>query len=75
MPVIGYENPPLNGPMYAQVIFDPNAVGVLQGTYFASQVTSGALGPKPVKVARLYGNKGDVYTTEMLKGQNRCCSR
>jgi ABC-type xylose transport system substrate-binding protein len=70
VPVIGYENPPLNGPMYAQVIFDPKAVGVEQGTYFADQVTSGALGDTPVKIARQYGNKGDVYTTEMLAGQN-----
>lgn len=70
VPVIGYENPPLNGPMYAQVIFDPKAVGELQGQYFASQVEAGALGAKPVSVARLYGNKGDVYTTEMLKGQD-----
>ena len=70
VPVIGYENPPLNGPMYAQVIFDPKAVGVEQGTYFADQVTSGALGDTPVKIARQYGNKGDVYTTQMLAGQN-----
>ncbi len=70
VPVIGYENPPLNGPMYAQVIFDPEAVGVEQATYFASQLDAGELGPKPVKVARLYGNKGDVYTTDMLKGQD-----
>ncbi|TXL61355.1 substrate-binding domain-containing protein [Aeromicrobium terrae] len=70
VPVIGYENPPLKGEMYAQVIFDPDAVGVLQGDYFASQVKSGALGDTPVKIARLYGNKGDVYTTQMLKGQD-----
>ena len=70
VPVIGYENPPLNGPMYAQVIFDPKAVGVEQGTYFAEQVSSGALGDTPVKIARQYGNKGDVYTTQMLEGQN-----
>ncbi len=70
VPVIGYENPPLNGPMYAQVIFDPKAVGVEQGTYFAEQVTSGALGDLPVTIARQYGNKGDVYTTQMLAGQN-----
>ena len=70
VPVIGYENPPLNGPMYAQVIFDPVAVGVEQAKYFASQIDAGVLGPKPVKVARLYGNKGDVYTTDMLQGQN-----
>jgi ABC-type xylose transport system substrate-binding protein len=70
VPVIGYENPPLNGPMYAQVIFDPEAVGIEQAMYFASQIEDGALGAKPIKVARLYGNKGDVYTTDMLKGQN-----
>jgi D-xylose transport system substrate-binding protein len=35
VPVIGYENPPLNGPMYAQVIVDPKAVGIEQGKYFA----------------------------------------
>jgi ABC-type xylose transport system substrate-binding protein len=70
VPVIGYENPPLNGPMYAQVIFDPEAVGIEQAKYFASQIEAGALGAKPVTVARLYGNKGDVYTTDMLKGQD-----
>lgn len=70
VPVIGYENPPLNGPMYAQVIFDPEAVGAQQATYFAEQVESGELGDEPVRVARQYGNKGDVYTTEMLKGQD-----
>jgi len=70
VPVIGYENPPLKGEMYAQVFFDPDAVGAMQGEYFASQVTDGALGEKPIKIARLYGNKGDVYTTQMLEGQN-----
>lgn len=70
VPVIGYENPPLNGPMYAQVIFDPYKVGVQQGEYFASQVEAGAFGEGPVDLARQYGNKGDVYTTEMLRGQN-----
>jgi ABC-type xylose transport system substrate-binding protein len=71
IPVIGYENPPINGPMYAQVIFDPTAVGAMQATYFSDQIAAGALGATPVKVARLYGNKGDVYTTEMLAGQNQ----
>ncbi|QIG44863.1 substrate-binding domain-containing protein [Nocardioides anomalus] len=70
VPVIGYENPPLNGPMYAQVIFDPYKVGVQQGEYFQSQVEAGAFGDGPVDVARQYGNKGDVYTTEMLRGQD-----
>lgn len=70
VPVIGYENPPLKGQMFAQVVFDPENVGVQQGEYFASQVKAGELGATPVTVARLYGNKGDVYTTEMLKGQD-----
>ncbi len=70
VPVIGYENPPLNGPMYAQVIFDPYKVGLQQGDYFKSQVEAGAFGDGPIDLARQYGNKGDVYTTEMLKGQN-----
>jgi ABC-type xylose transport system substrate-binding protein len=71
VPVIGYENVPLDGPMYAQVEFNPLEAGQLQGKYFASEVTSGALGATPVTVARLYGNEGDVYTTQMLKGQNQ----
>jgi len=69
IPVIGYENPPLKGPMYAQVEFDPENAGEVQGQYFADQVNSGALGATPVTLARLYGNEGDNYTTEMLKGQ------
>src|SRR6476620_5718581 len=56
--------------MYAQVVFDPKKVGVQQAEYFADEVKSGKLGTKPVKVARQFGNKGDVYTTEMLAGQN-----
>jgi len=71
VPVIGYENPPVKGTMYAQVIFDPEKVGEQQATYFAEQVSSGKLGAKPVKVSRQYGNKGDVYTTQMLAGQNK----
>ena len=71
VPVIGYENPPIKGPMYAQVVFDPKSVGEQQATYFAAQVKAGVLGSTPVQVARLYGNKGDVYTTEMLAGQNQ----
>lgn len=70
VPVIGYENPPLNGPLTSQVIFSPRSAGAVQGKYFAQQVNSGKFGSGPVKVARLYGNKGDVYTTQMLDGQN-----
>ena len=71
VPVIGYENPPLNGPMYSQVIFSPRSAGEVQGKYFAAQVNAGKFGAGPVKLVRLYGNKGDVYTTEMLDGQNQ----
>ena len=71
VPVIGYENPPLNGPLTSQVIFSPRSAGEVQGKYFAAQVNAGKFGAGPVKLARLYGNKGDVYTTEMLSGQNQ----
>ncbi|GAA1882280.1 substrate-binding domain-containing protein [Actinomadura bangladeshensis] len=71
VPVIGYENPPVKGTLYAQTIFDPVKVGAQQATYFAEQVASGELGAKPVQVARQYGNKGDVYTDQMLTGQNQ----
>jgi D-xylose transport system substrate-binding protein len=71
VPVIGYENVPIDGPMYAQVEFSPLEAGQLQGKYFAQEVTSGALGKYPVTLARLYGNQGDVYDTQMLKGQNQ----
>ncbi len=71
VPVIGYENVPEDGPMYAQVEFNPEQAGALQGKYFAHEVTSGALGKTPVKLVRLYGNDGDVYDTQMLIGQNK----
>lgn len=71
VPVIGYENPPLNGPLTSQVIFSPRSAGEVQGKYFAAQVNAGKFGAGPVKLARLYGNKGDVYTTQMLDGQNQ----
>lgn len=71
VPVIGYENPPLNGPLTSQVIFSPRSAGAVQGQYFAEQVKAGKFGSGPVKLARLYGNKGDVYTTQMLDGQDQ----
>lgn len=71
VPVIGYENVPVDGPMYAQVEFSPLEAGQDQGKYFAQEVTSGALGKTPVTLARLYGNQGDVYDTQMLAGQNQ----
>jgi len=69
IPVIGYENPPIKGPLTSQVQFSPLSAGQVQGKYFAEQVASGALGAAPVKISRMYGNKGDTYTTDMLKGQ------
>ena len=57
--------------MTSQVIFSPRSAGEVQGKYFAAQVNAGKFGSGPVKLARLYGNKGDVYTTEMLAGQNQ----
>jgi D-xylose transport system substrate-binding protein len=71
VPVIGYENVPLDGPLTSQVIFSPVSAGQQQAKYFAEQVKSGKLGPTPVPIVRLYGNKGDTYTTQMLKGQNQ----
>lgn len=71
VPVIGYENPPLEGPVTSQALFSPLSAGQHQGKYFAQQVESGELGSTPVPIIRLYGNKGDTYTTEMLKGQNQ----
>jgi ABC-type xylose transport system substrate-binding protein len=71
VPVIGYENVPLNGPMNSQVIFSPLSAGEQQAKYFSEQVKAGKLGPTPVPIVRLYGNKGDVYTTGMLEGQNK----
>lgn len=71
VPVIGYENVPINGPMYAQIEFSPYQAGALQGQYFAQMVTSGKLGKFPVTLARIYGNNGDVYNTQMQIGQNK----
>lgn len=71
VPVIGYENVPLEGPLTSQVLFSPLSAGEHQAKYFSEQVKAGKLGPTPVPIVRLYGNKGDTYTTGMLKGQNK----
>jgi D-xylose transport system substrate-binding protein len=71
VPVIGYENVPLEGPMTSQVLFSPLSAGEHQAKYFSEQVKEGKLGPTPVPIVRLYGNKGDTYTNGMLKGQNK----
>jgi D-xylose transport system substrate-binding protein len=73
IPVISYEHESLNGPLYAFVVFDPFSAGDVQGKYFAQMINSGKLShlTKPVRIARIYGNKGDNYNTEMLRGQKK----
>lgn len=69
IPVVGYEHEALNGPAAYQVIFDPVKVGEAQGTYFGAHLPKAA-GGGPVTIARVYGNKGDNYTTGVKKGQD-----
>jgi D-xylose transport system substrate-binding protein len=66
VPLISYEHEAIGGPVTYQVMFDPHAVGVEQGRYAAEQLEGGE---KEV-VLRLYGNKGDNYTNEDLRGQD-----
>ena len=68
IPVIGYEHEALDGPLYAQVIFDPKKVGEAQGQYFADNLPAGTDGV--VTISRVYGNNGDNYTIQDLAGQN-----
>ncbi len=69
VPVIAYEHEALNGPLDYFVVFSPYSAGKQQAEFFASQVADGTL-ESPVKLARLYGNAGDNYNEEMLRGQN-----
>ena len=68
IPVIGYEHEALDGPLYAQVIFDPKKVGEAQGQYFADNLPAGKDGV--VTISRVYGNNGDNYTIQDQAGQN-----
>ncbi len=68
IPVIGYEHEALDGPLYAQVIFDPKKVGEAQGQYFADHLPAGKDGV--VTIGRVYGNNGDNYTIQDQAGQN-----
>jgi D-xylose transport system substrate-binding protein len=68
IPVIGYEHEALDGPLYAQVIFDPKKVGEAQGQYFADNLPTGTDGV--VTISRIYGNNGDNYTMQDQAGQN-----
>ncbi|WP_111768725.1 sugar ABC transporter substrate-binding protein [Nakamurella deserti] len=68
IPVIGYEHEALDGPLYAQVIFDPKKVGEAQGQYFADNLPAGKDGM--VTISRVYGNNGDNYTIQDQAGQN-----
>ena len=69
VPVIAYEHEALNGPLDYFVVFSPYSAGKQQAEFFASQIADGTL-TAPVKLARLYGNAGDNYNEEMLRGQN-----
>jgi len=66
VPLISYEHEAVGGPVTYQAMFDPYKVGEEQGRYAAQQLKGGE---KEV-VMRLYGNKGDNYTTQDLRGQN-----
>jgi ABC-type xylose transport system substrate-binding protein len=66
IPLISYEHEAVGGPVTYQAMFDPYKVGVEQGRYAAEKLGKG----QPKTVMRLYGNKGDNYTTQDLKGQN-----
>jgi D-xylose transport system substrate-binding protein len=73
VPVVSYEHESLDGPLFAFVVFDPFSAGDVQGKYFAQAIASGKLSKvrKPVRIAWIYGNKGDNYNTQMLKGQSK----
>jgi D-xylose transport system substrate-binding protein len=66
IPVIAYEHEAKDGPLDYFVQFGALKVGQAQGKYAAEALAkSGAK-----KVARLYGNKGDFYTTAVKQGQD-----
>jgi D-xylose transport system substrate-binding protein len=67
VPVIGYEHEALDGPLTYQVMFDPYKVGQAQGTYFAGHLPEAG---EPIRIARIYGNQGDNYTSQVKKGQD-----
>ncbi|WP_336662281.1 substrate-binding domain-containing protein [Leucobacter sp. USHLN154] len=67
IPVISYEHEALDGPVAYQLMFDPYRVGIAQGEYLRDHLpeTDG-----PLQLARVYGNAGDNYTTEVQRGQD-----
>lgn len=69
VPVIAYEHEALNGPLDYFVVFSPYSAGEQQALFFVDQIDEGVLEP-PVRLVRLYGNAGDNYNEEMLRGQN-----
>ena len=69
VPVISYEHEALGGPVAYFVVFSPYDAGRQQAEFFASQIDDGVL-QTPLRVARLYGNAGDNYNDEMLRGQD-----
>lgn len=72
VPVVGYEHEALDGPVAYQVMFDPFKVGQAQGSYFAEHLPKAG---EPIRIARIYGNKGDNYTTQVKKGQDESINK
>jgi D-xylose transport system substrate-binding protein len=66
VPVLSYEHDAKDGPLDYFVQFGALKVGQAQGKYAAEAIAK--TGAK--KVARLYGNKGDFYTTAVKQGQD-----
>ena len=71
--MVSYEHESIDGPLFAFVVFDPYSAGEVQGKYISKEIASGKLSKlkAPVRMARLFGNKGDNYNEQMLKGQNK----
>ena len=67
IPVISYEHEALDGPVAYQLMFDPYRVGIAQGEYLLEHLPEA---DGPLQLARVYGNAGDNYTTEVERGQN-----
>ncbi len=66
VPVISYEHEAKDGPLDYFVQFGALKVGQTGGKYAAEALAK--TGAK--KIARLYGNKGDFYTTAVKQGQD-----
>ena len=67
--MVSYEHESIDGPLFAFVVFDPYSAGEVQGKYISKEIASGKLSKlkAPVRMARLFGNKGDNYNEQMLR--------